>query len=306
MTRRKLFAFALLCTAFGFALATPGVSTAQPKDGTALKLGMVKSFFNDLPEVVVKLVTEPFGDLMKATTGLDGVLSTDGDAFDTAGRLNSNQLQFGVFHAHEFAWVQKKYPDLRPLMVATNPLGDVRTFVIVRQDSPAKSMADLRGKTIDVPMQTKQHCWVYLEKSCSDNAQNNPKAFFKTILRTDSPVDAINEVCLGKTDAVLIDTIALDFYKQIKAPIFAKHLRILQNSEVFPPAVIAYKKGALSDATLKQFYDGLLTAHKNAGSDLMKLWNIKAFEAVPNDYTQSLADVLKAYPSPEVTKMSRN
>jgi ABC-type phosphate/phosphonate transport system substrate-binding protein len=304
MTRRKMFGFALLCTAVGFALATPGASIAQPKDDVPLKLGMVKSFFNDLPDVVVKLVTEPFGDLMKATTGLEGALSTDADAFGTAALLNNNQVQFGVFHAHEFAWVQKKYPDLRPLMVATNPHDEVRVFVVVRQSNSAKSMADLRGKIIDLPAQTKQHCWVYLEKHCSDNAQNNPKAFFKQILKSDSPVEAINDVCSGKADAVVVDTITLEFYKSIKGPVFAKNLRILQQSEAFPPAVIAYKQGAVKDAMLKQFYDGLLTAHQNAGSDVMKLWNIKAFEPIPKDYTQSLANVLKEYPSPEVTKVS--
>jgi hypothetical protein len=34
------------------------------------------------------------------------------------------------------------------------------------------------------------------------------------------------------------------------------------------------------------------------GRDMMKSWNIQAFEPIPKDYVKSLVDVLKAYPAP--------
>ena len=112
-------------------------------------------------------------------------------------------------------------------------------------------------------------------------------------------MSALDEVARGKAQATIVDTGSLEFYKEVKAAVFAKNLRILQQSDVFPPAVIVIKKGAIDEATVKRFRDGLLKAHTNpAGRDLMKSWNMDAFELIPADYAASLEAVLKKYPSP--------
>jgi ABC-type phosphate/phosphonate transport system substrate-binding protein len=290
---------ALVCAALIFALSMPSASAQPSKAAEPLKIGMVKTFFHDLPDVVVKIVTEPFGELMKQTTGLDGALSIGADAFGAAAQLNADQLQFGVFHGHEFAWVQMKYPNLKPLMVVANRQHDVRAFVVVHKNSPAEKWADLRGKIIDVPAQTKEHCRVYLGRHCGDNAHNDPKAFFAKVDRSESFVDALDGVCKGNAQAAMVDSITLAFYKDIKGPCFAKNLRVFKQSDAFPPAVIVYKQGALPSATLNQFRDGLLKAHKNpVGADMMKMWSIDGFELPPENFSQMLADTLKMYPSP--------
>ena len=64
MNRRKKFGYALLSAAFGIALSIPSAAPAQHKDGTPLKLGMVKAFFNDLPGVIIDVATQPFSELI--------------------------------------------------------------------------------------------------------------------------------------------------------------------------------------------------------------------------------------------------
>jgi ABC-type phosphate/phosphonate transport system substrate-binding protein len=296
-----------VCAALAFVLSVSTASAQPPKAAQPLKIGMVKTFFHDLPDVVVKIVTEPFGELMKQTTGLDGTLSIGEDAFGAAAQLDANQLQFGVFHGHEFAWVQQKYPHLKPLMVVANRQHDVRAFVVVQKNNPAEKWADLRGKIIDMPAQTKEHCRIYLGRHCGDNAQNDPKAFFAKVARSESFVDALDEVCKGKAQAAVVDSITLAFYKDIKGPCFAKNLRVFKQSDAFPPAVIIYKQGALPAATVKQFCDGLLKAHKNSvGADMMKMWSIDGFELPPADFPKMLVDSLKEYPPlAEATKVGR-
>ena len=305
MTRRNLFGYSLLAAALGITLSMASTSTAQPKDGAPLKLGMAKSFFNDLPDVIIQIATEPFSKLLKDTTGLDGTLTYADDAFGTAAKLDANQLQFGVFHGHEFAWVQKKYPNLKPLMVVLNNQHDVTAWVIVPKNSTAKDVKDLRGKNIDLPEGTKEHCRIFLASRCADNAQSDPKAFFGTMLRSKTAIGALDGVCRGKADAAVVDSISLAFYKDIKLAVFEKNLRVLEGSKPFPAAVIAYRQGSLKDATVKQFCDGLSNAHKNAeGKDMMQMWQIEGFAPVPATYEKELADCLKAYPSPEPTKVS--
>jgi ABC-type phosphate/phosphonate transport system substrate-binding protein len=301
MTRRNLLGLAILGVAFGL---VPTVN-AQPAKDAPIRVGMAKSFFNDVPQVMVDIATEPFTKLLKDTTGLDGVLSTSDEAFDVAKKLDANQLQIGVFHGHELAWAQQKYPKLTPLMIVTNKVHEVRVFIIVPIDSPAKSMADLRGKNIDLPRGSKEHTRVYIARNAGDNAQADPNAYFGKVTRSGNANVALDGVCLKKTDACVVDTIALEYYKDIKGPTFTKNLRILQQSDAFPQPVLAYMPGAVPAATIEQFRKGLLTAHKlPTGRAMMDMWKIDSFDDVPGTYTRSLADVLKGYPLQEATKIS--
>ena len=305
MTRRNLLGLTFISAALGFALSLPTVSADPPAEGAPIRLGMAKTFFNDVPGILVYFATEPFGKLMKQTTGLNGKLSTTDEAFTIAQKLYDNKLDLGVFHGHELAWVQTKFPKLTPLMVVANRQHDVRAFVIVKQDSPAKTIADLRGKNIDVPLATKQFCRVFLDKHCTDNAQGDVKAFFASVKKSSTPMEALDDLCRDKSDAVLVDSIGLAFYRDVKKYVFEKNLRVFQQSEEFPQAVIAYRQGGLDQATLDAFHDGLLKAHENpTGRDMMKMWSIEAFETVPTTYSHSLAETLKAYPMPDAAKVS--
>jgi len=96
-------------------------------------------------------------------------------------------------------------------------------------------------------------------------------------------------VARDKAQATVVDTHALGFYKEIKGAVFAKNLRVLQESEVFPPAVIVYRQGGVAEATLKQFRDGLLKAHTIAEAANDELLNVDAFEPIPKDFAKSLA-----------------
>ena len=300
---RRLAGSFLLCAALGLALAAPHSSAQQP--AAPIKIGIIKTFFNDLPQSFIDVAGDVFADAMKGVTGLEGKLFTDDLAFENAEKLDKGQLDIAVFHGHEFAWVQKKYPKLVPLVIATNKHNEVKAYVIVRKDSPAKSLADLRGKKLDVPMGTKQHCAIYLNKHCIDNNQNDPKAYFSAITRSSTFATALDGVCFGTSDAALLDTIGLEIYREAKGPVFEKNLRILQQSESFPSPVVVYKEGALDAATMKKLRDGLLSAQNNqAAQGIIQMWQIKAFEPIPNSYAQNLADTLKLYPSPEPTKVS--
>jgi ABC-type phosphate/phosphonate transport system substrate-binding protein len=298
MTRRPLFAFALFVMALG--IASPMPVAAQPsKDSSTIEIGLVKQFFNDVPDVMIKIATEPFGDLMKDVTGFQGKLCYKSDAFEVARKLDKGEFQIGVFHGHEFAWLQKAYPKLRPLMLAVNQYSEVKAYVIVNKTNEATDLKALRGKSIDLPLLTKEHCHLFLEKACTDNAQQGSKAYFKTIQRSKNPIKAIDDVVAGKSDAVLIDTLTMEIYKADKGPVFEKFCRVLVASQPFPPPVIAYKEGALADATLQKFRAGLTDAHNNTnGADILRMWQIDRFMPIPESYSKSLADTLQRYPAP--------
>ena len=72
---------------------------------------------------------------------------------------------------------------------------------------------------------------------------------------------------------------------------------------MFPPTVVAYKKGALDGPTVQALRTGLLTAHESSkGARLMNLIKIDRFDAVPAGYEDTLKACRKAYPAPVVDK----
>jgi ABC-type phosphate/phosphonate transport system substrate-binding protein len=80
-------------------------------------------------------------------------------------------------------------------------------------------------------------------------------------------------------------------------------LRVLGQSEDFPPAVLVYKEGGLDETALARLRDGLLTAHKTAkASRLMGLIRVEKFDAVPAGYEEAVRACLKAYPAPPPEK----
>src|SRR4051812_15818017 len=104
MAHRKLFLFMAAILLAGLAGSWPTASAQTPRQSGPLKIGMAKTFFNDIPKAFVDFATEPFKKLMKETTGLDGDLVPNYDPFEVARLLNEDKLQLGVFHGHEYAW----------------------------------------------------------------------------------------------------------------------------------------------------------------------------------------------------------
>jgi ABC-type phosphate/phosphonate transport system substrate-binding protein len=265
----------------------------------SIQIGLAKTFLDDQPAAFIEIATDDFKQAMKQATGFDGDVNGTHDAFALADKLDGKLFHFGVFHAHELAWVQKKHAQLQPLLIAANAKQAERAYLIVHKNNAAKSIADLRGKKLDLPAGTSEHCRLFLRKLASAAEAKDPVALFAAVVKSETRNDALDHVARGKVDATVVDAITLAFYKEVKGAVFDKNLRVLAESEVFPPAVIVYRQDTIDQKTLQQFRDGLLKAHTiREGRELMKTWNVDAFEGVPKDYDQRLAEIAKAYPPP--------
>jgi ABC-type phosphate/phosphonate transport system substrate-binding protein len=285
----------------GLLIGLASLAVAQPPRAEMVRVGMVQTFFNDVPRVMIEIASEPFSAVMREATGMSGQFVLSGDAFDVARQLQAGQLQLGVFHSFELAWARQKHPELTPLMVVVNKHHLVRAYLLTRKDNPAASFADLKGKDLALPVRTKEHCRLFVKQRCFEAGQCLPRDFFGTMVVSENIETALDDLCAGKVQATVVDSLGLEFYRDLKPGCFAR-LKVLQQSELFPPAVIAYREGAIEEATLTRVRDGLINANRLAlGREMMKMWKIHAFEPVPQDYAQSLAEILKAYPVPEPT-----
>ncbi len=305
MTRRRWIHSTLGCL-LGLGAIAMLLGGARATSPAPIRIGMCQTFFNDVPRVLVDIATDPFNAVMREATGLSGQLIVGGDAFEMAGQLQTGGLQLAVFHSFEFAWAQQKYPELKPLIVALNKHHQVRAFVLVRKDSPHVAFADLKGKNVALPQRSREHCRLYVKQRSYEAGQCPPQEFLKELVLSANVETALDELCTGKIEAAVVDSLGLEFYRDLKPGCFAR-FKVLQESESFPPPVIACKDGTVDDVTLRRLCDGLRNANNlELGREMMKMWKIHSFEPAPPDYADHLASILKAYPAPEPTaKVSR-
>ncbi len=268
---------------------------AEEGDVRGIRIGLVRTLFRDTPASLVQVLSQPLKALMQSQTGMTGELSIAGDAFDLSKKLKEHKVQLGVFHGFEFAWARQRNPGLKPLVVVVSHHRQLHAHLIVRKDSAASNCGDLKGKAVAIPQGSREHCHLYLERRCPGSG-TDPKSFFSEITKPASSEDALDDVIDGAVQAAIVDRFALDQFQHDK-PARCNRLRVLNQSEMFPTGVVAYQAGALDEATLRRFHDGMIGANKTErGKELLKMCRITAFEEVPDDYEQLLDDIAKAYP----------
>ncbi len=277
-------------------LLAGGVGARADDKPVDLKMGMLQGMFRDVHPAMVQALSKPFRELVFKQTGFTGDVDLCPDAMNLIEKLKDKKLQIGVFHGHEFAWAQKKCPDLVPIVITIPPGGKAQSMIVVSQDSKAKTLADLTEDPVTLPRGAKAYSLLFLEKCRGGLGKTVAKPVTKIGMTTE---DLLNAVVLGEVAAALVDASTLDGYKTLQPGAF-KQLKILQESEMFPPAVVAYRKGCITDDDATKLRKGLSAAHQNAsGKLLMTLWNLKGLEEPPVDYQQKLDAILKAYPLPE-------
>ena len=294
----------ILATMAGWLGALLAAAPAGEKDAiptAPLRIAMVNSLFPDTPEATVDAMMQSFAAILESQTGLVGTLTTWGDAVQLGKMLTEDKVHLGVFPGIDFGWARQKCPTIRPLVIAVNQHRQLRALVLVQADAKIEKLADLQGKAFALPQNTREHCHLFLERSLQATG-HEPKKLFAQITRPPTIEDALDDVVDNIVQGVLVDGVALDCYQRRKPGRFSK-LKIVEKSEIFPPAVVAYRPGALDDATLAKFRDGMINANKGVpGRQFMTLWNMTGFEPMPADYDQIVEASVKVYPAPVPAK----
>ncbi|MGF1583368.1 MAG: phosphate/phosphite/phosphonate ABC transporter substrate-binding protein [Gemmataceae bacterium] len=294
LLRRGLF-LAIIAAVMLFAVLIPTTDAQRP--GETVRIGMAKSILRDVPDPMVKLLMVPFNSLMQTHTGLRGKIDLVDDPILLAEQMEKKELQLGVFHGFEFAWARQQNPKLKPLMIAVNRDRHLFAHLVTRSDNDAKDLRDFKGQHVAIPIRTRGHCRLWLERHCN-NSGLAPEQFFTKIVRHKNVERALDDIVRGRVQCIVVDDRALNCYKRVKPGCY-RRLRILERSKAFPAAVIAYRDGKVNDAMIRRFRSGMIQANSNSRSrQLMSMWNLTAFEPVPADYESTLVAILRDYPAP--------
>lgn len=294
-------AMAILCAAGSVSAEDP---KPEPK-AELLRVGTSGSLTSDQSEnkdKKEKAALDALQEFIKAETGLGNDILKEKDWQSLAKTMVDGKAQLGVFQGYEYAWVQEKYPTIKPLAIAVNVDRYPTVFVIVKKNNAVKEgdFAGLQGQTLVMPTNAPRFVLLYLNRE-TQKAGKTPDTFFTKPEKPtqNDPIDAIDDVVDGKAQVTVIDLATINVYRKQKPGRFDM-LKKITKSEPMPPVVIAYVDKSLTDATFKRFRDGLINANqKDRGQTMLNTFGLTGFEAIPADFDQILAATRKTYP-PEV------
>jgi ABC-type phosphate/phosphonate transport system substrate-binding protein len=255
----------------------------------------LSSFYRDQPEENVKTTVESLKDLMLAQTGFQGDPIKVEGVERLSEDLAKDRLQLGVFFGHEFAWIHKKNPNFKPLLVVVNQIPYQRCYVLVRKNDSISSFAQLKGKSLALAHHTPEPCHLFLERQCQ---KENVKMeeFFSKVSHPGNVEEAFDDLVDGGVDSLVVDEVALKSYQRRKPGRFAK-LKEVVKSPQFPAAVVVYQPSRWDETDLKTIREALLNAHQHPeGRQLLTLWRLTGFEPVPENYEVNLKTIDEAYP----------
>lgn len=286
----------LSAAALGTVLVPPAPAQPEPPaKPETIRLGLLTGMFRDVSPDLIRAASSPFRDLFKRETGLNAEIELIDDCRVLAAKIDDKQVQFGVFHGYEYAWVKDEYPELQPLVVSVPNGGKVQAILVVNAASKAVKPEDLKGACVVVPIGTKAHCHLYLERLLGTLPPNTCCPILPRDLGSDEALDA---VASNKCQAALVDIGALTAFQNNK-PGAASALKVLAQSELFPPAVVVYRKDGIDAKVLHKVRTGLVEVKKNpSGRAFLMLWRLQGFSTPPEGYDDELQRIQKAYPSP--------
>ncbi len=263
----------------------------------AVRVGVIQTLFRGLDPAVAPAQAELMCDMIHRLSGIQCEFALVADESEMAKRLQDGDLHIGVLHGIEYAWIKATAPELKPMVLAQNEAYKLKGYVLVRDGGGINAVADLRGKSLSIAARSLNHCHLFLDK-CIRDAGHDPAGFFAPSACPMNTGVALDLVADGKADAVVVDGVALQHYRQWK-PGRAAKLRVLCESCLFPTAMILHKPGVLDGELVQEFRGNLLSAHeKSLGKQILTFLRLSHFSTVPEDYPPLLDAILKTYPKP--------
>ena len=132
--------------------------------------------------------------LMEGQTGVSGDLIPSGDAEHLACQIKDDDVQLGVFHGVEFAWVRQHYPRSSRWSSPSTSIPILRALLVVRTDGKIAAPANLKGKVVALPRMSREHCRLFLERRCCPRRRGRRRNSSPRSARPPTSDDALDDV----------------------------------------------------------------------------------------------------------------
>ncbi|HMP01151.1 MAG TPA: PhnD/SsuA/transferrin family substrate-binding protein [Gemmatales bacterium] len=284
----------LICIATALGLSPGGGANASDAELPVLRIGILHSFVGENAGILNQ--AGPLTDILGSQLGVKLKLCAVADAPEMTRLLLAQELDLGVMHGIEYAWLRRQSPALKPVALAMNETIKLRALVIVPACDDAMTIADLKGSIALVPRKGLHHCPLYTHKLILD-AELDPCGFFGGQCQCRNVDEVLDGLVDGKGRCAMIDGQAWSIYQERK-PGRAKKLRVLAESGWFPTSAVVIKDGSMDEARITQIKEGFTSLHqKPLGRQMLMFWRLSQFVVVPPEYETLCQEVLREIPN---------
>jgi ABC-type phosphate/phosphonate transport system substrate-binding protein len=84
------------------------------------RIGLSQALFRGTDSRLMLALMQPLSELFSSQTGVVCEFTILADPAEIGRDLDSGQLQFGIMHGIDYAWIRNQYPDVRPLLLCSN------------------------------------------------------------------------------------------------------------------------------------------------------------------------------------------
>jgi len=221
-------------------------------------LRLVTYLSPSIPAELFHLIAADIGASVSFEEAISGPQPGDEEPF-TRGAAD---VGFICAPSFRFLNAEERTVELLPLPVPVDPRanGEPVYFadVVVRADSTARSLDELRGLRWAYNDRNSKSGWFSLLERCGE-----PDAFFSAVVASGSHLRSLEMVARGEADAAAIDSNVL----RLRG---TPELRVLESWGPFPiqPAII---RAAMPEETKARVAQALLTIHERHGDALQRL-----------------------------------
>jgi ABC-type phosphate/phosphonate transport system substrate-binding protein len=270
----------------------------QAEANLLLKVGLARTQFRDLP--LGKAATKPFEELVRSQVGVRGEVTLHENSAILLKELTSGNLEVVVLQGFEFAWLAKKNPKLKPLVVSIPKVREIRGILVVGKDSSITEISQLGKSDVIIPVGTKDHSLLFWDDICKRCKLNHSLASSRG---QSSVEESLEDLVDGVSRAVLIEEATWKSFEANK-PGRAKKLRVLERSEPFPSGVIAYLEGAVDPVLLEKTRAGLIKANQNSKANLyLSMIRVERFEVADENYLKLLDSCADRYEPAQMERL---
>ncbi len=194
----------------------------------------------------------------------------------------------------------RKLVYVRPVMInaSRGGLKTQKACLVVKADSAASSIRDLKGKTFAYFNKNSVTGYLFPQWLLLKAGQPDIPEFFKTTIQVSREKSALYAVIFGEADAASVSRQLLDTLKELN-PAMAKRVKVIAVSEPMPEAVGVVRKG-LDEELLKRtlaFFTRKGEPENKKLKQVFTILGISRFAEVEEsdlDYVESLVDIIRA------------
>jgi len=221
--------------------------------------------------------------------------TTAEDLYDFGEKIHNGSVHLGVIWGLEYGWLRKKYGQLEPFVVCAQHGAPYRSQFMVRVESEARNLADLRGKRLAMYPDLSLVDRVYVHELLRQK-EHTPDSYFH-VLRCESSRQAIFAVNKGRADCVLVNVVSFARYGANRPGI---KLRDVEASSEFPEVVLVGSRDAMKKLRVglwEDLRDALRVIHETAeGEQCVDFWRTERFELSGDRFERLVRERLRDYP----------